>query len=172
VLKIQLLNAELTSFAGQMRPKVHRMSLVVLPYRSHPQLPNLEAPPTRLRWRLAADRMTLRLPTARISLVVICFPCRSFGLCGLSSKSKRDLMPFGALMQLAKQRTMQCSLTCLLALPPKYIDQLESHQKLLTEICTVMRPEAQLGPTGKTELGDSCFVLPIGFLIGCTSVKS
>jgi hypothetical protein len=31
-----------TSFAGQMRPKVHRMSLVVLPYRSHPQLPNVE----------------------------------------------------------------------------------------------------------------------------------
>jgi hypothetical protein len=29
-------------FAGQMRPKIHRMSLVVLPYRSHPQLPNVE----------------------------------------------------------------------------------------------------------------------------------
>ena len=55
-------NAVLTSFAGQMRPKVHRMSLVALPYRSHPQITKCGA--GRQKPQMALKQLTddLRLP--------------------------------------------------------------------------------------------------------------
>lgn len=63
------------------KPKVHRMSLVVLPYRSHPQIRNLGD--RDLQGSDGASQLTYAL---RLSTVVICIPCRSPSHCsGLTS---------------------------------------------------------------------------------------
>jgi hypothetical protein len=61
--------------ATSQKPKVHRLGLGVLPYRSHPQIPDTDTATDSD----GASQLTDDLRLSRLSIVVTCFPRRFAG---------------------------------------------------------------------------------------------